>query len=145
MSWIRQAAEYIVRVLSGTRTAPPDYDAIGKDLHGKLIKKHGTQFNKSIGAAKPGEYPRRRSGTLQNSLQTTIYKQGEEYLVSQRVNLDLLFAKQADQFNYPNKLYKRGYLGPNNNLSEEGLNVTDWDNFNVPSGDIQIYFDKSGA
>lgn len=157
MSWIRKAAEYIVKVLSGNRTAPPDYSSIGKDLHAKLIKKHGEQFNKAIGHAQPGEYPRRISGTLQNSLRTTIYKSGEKVLVGQRVDLDLLFASTAKKTisktvkggepgkSYPSKLYNRGYLGPNDNLSEEGLNVTEWDNFTVPSGDIEIYFDRSGA
>ena len=153
MSWIRQAAEYIVQVLSGRRTTQPDYSAIGKDLHAKLIKKHGTQFNKTIGHASPGEYPRRVSGALQNSMRTTIYQDGSKVLVKQRVDLDLLSNNSVDKSiwpgpdgkSYPSKLYKRGYLGPTDNLSEEGLNVVDNDNFSSPSGDFPIYFDKSGA
>ena len=157
MSWIRQAAEYIVKVLSGRRTTQPDYSAIGKDLHAKLIAKHGTQYTKAIGHAQPGEYPRRISGTLQNSMRTTIYQDGSKALVKQRVDLDLLFASTAKKTisksvkggepgkGYPSKLYNRGYLGPVDNLSEEGLNVIDNDNFSSPSGDFPIYFDKSGA
>ena len=145
MSWIRQAAEYIVKVLSGRRTTQPDYSAIGKDLHAKLIAKHGTQYTKAIGHASPGEYPRRDTGLLQSSLQTTIYQDGGKVLVKQRVNASTILNAMAKPFNYPAKLYDRGYLGPNDNLREEGLNVIDSDNFSGPSGDFPIYFDKSGA
>lgn len=153
MSWIRQAAEYLVRALRGSSSGTgPDVVQQGRDLHSKLVAKHNTQYDKKVGAASPGEYPRRRSGALQKSLETTIYKEGGKYLVNQRVNLDLLFEHATHVIpvtpgSYPGLLYNRGYKGPVDNLRDENLNVTDADNFRSPPTNIEgvtVMFTKAG-
>lgn len=156
MSWIRQAAEYLVRALRGSSSGgmtPDDVRKKGAELHAKLLANYGVQYAGKGTASVAGEYPRRRTGALQASLSTMVYKpkDGKNYLVSQTVDLDLLQSmagtkKISDPRLYPGILYDQGRLTPADSLREDGLNVIEDSPFmSVQRNGVDVLFTKTGT